>query len=100
MECGDPNSPSIRTLITQLQGNVLLNAEGKACLTDFGLSSIKAEFEGTSYWSSTVGGAIRWRATELFENEPVLTKECDIYSFGCIMMQVSIVPASLQKFFC
>ena len=87
------------------QSNVLINNEHHACLTDFGLSRIRAEFEGTSYWSSTVGGALRWRAPELLPGQndpeedgtetskksvPVLTFECDVYSFGCVMLQVSL----------
>lgn len=75
------------------QANVLINDNQEGCLVDFGLSSIRAEFEGTSYWSSSVGGAIRWRAPELMpggneEPAPVLTEKCDVYSFGCIMLQV------------
>lgn len=74
-------------------GNVLINGSRRACLVDFGLSSIKAEFEGTSYWSSTVGGAIRWRALELLPTpkngyNPILTTACDIYSFGSVMLEV------------
>ena len=60
---------------------------------DFGLSTIKAEFEGTSYYSSTVGGALRWRAPELLavsehDVAPNLSTACDIYSYGSIMLQV------------
>ncbi|KZP18950.1 kinase-like protein, partial [Athelia psychrophila] len=76
--------------------NILINEKRHACLGDFGISSIKAEFEGTSYWSSTIGGAIRWRAPELLPSltsdvynfEPDLTWRCDIYSFGNVMLQV------------
>ena len=76
------------------QGNILINDAHEACLIDFGLSSIKAEFEGTSYWSSTVGGALRWRAPELMPSDdplPVPTFASDIYSFGCIMLQVGLI---------
>lgn len=76
--------------------NVLIDNNQHACLLGFGLSSIHAEFEGTSYWSSTVGGAVRWRAIELlppvngdlYEFTPVVTPSCDIYSFGSVMLQV------------
>ena len=93
---------------------MLISNEHHACLTDFGLSRILAEFEGTSYWSSTVGGALRWRAPELLpeqeeaveeeedgtekrkENGPVLTFECDVYSFGCVMLQVSLTSIHIS----
>ncbi|KAF7976005.1 hypothetical protein HWV62_8006 [Athelia sp. TMB] len=45
--------------------NVLIDDNRIACLTDFGLSTLRAGFENPSYWTSTVGGAIRWRAPEL-----------------------------------
>ena len=93
------------------QSNVLISNEHNACLTDFGLSRILAEFEGTSYWSSTVGGALRWRAPELLprqddpveeddtekskESGPVLTFECDVYSFGCVMLQASLTAIDI-----
>ncbi|KAF7979520.1 hypothetical protein HWV62_42094 [Athelia sp. TMB] len=79
--------------------NILINANGDACLTDFGLSVIFPEFCGTSYWSRTAGGAIRWRAPELLPPSsgddleieayvPVLTRHCDIYSFGSVALHV------------
>ena len=73
---------------------MLINAQGKPCLSDFGLSSLLAEFEGTSYFTGT-RGAVRWAASELYyphEDEeyiPVINKECDIYSFGSVMLQAS-----------
>jgi len=73
--------------------NILINAEGKPCLCDFGLSKIMVEFEGTSYFTGT-RGAVRWAASELYRGNddedyvPVINKECDIYSFGSVMLQV------------
>ncbi|KAF7975591.1 hypothetical protein HWV62_9153 [Athelia sp. TMB] len=76
--------------------NILINDSGRACLVDFGLSFIKVEFEGSSYWSSTLGGAMRCRAPELFPPlggdvatfVPDLTSACDIYSFGSVMLHL------------
>ena len=54
-----------------------------------------AEFQGTSYFTSSIGGAVRWSAPELYrvyEDHafPVVTVECDIYSFGSVTLQVCI----------
>ncbi|KAF7975595.1 hypothetical protein HWV62_9161 [Athelia sp. TMB] len=77
--------------------NILIDDSGKACLTDFGLSSLKAGFEGTSYWTGTIGGAMRWRAPELLPPidwdatvafTPVLNTACDVFSYGQIVLQV------------
>ncbi|KAF7975172.1 hypothetical protein HWV62_10363 [Athelia sp. TMB] len=79
--------------------NILIDDNGKACLTDFGLSSLKAGFQGTSYWTGTIGGAMRWRAPELLPSihwdatvpfAPVLTTACDIFSYGQIVLQVRV----------
>ena len=51
------------------------------------------EFEGTSYFTGT-RGAVRWAASELYRGNddedyiPVINKECYIYSFGSVMLQV------------
>jgi serine/threonine protein kinase len=81
-----------------LQSNVLVHSNGRACLADFGLSTILLEFEGPSYLTSSIGGNVRWAAAELFEVPDnskeskaavSLSTECDIYSFGSITLQVS-----------
>jgi serine/threonine protein kinase len=72
---------------------VLIGCKGKAYLSDFGLSTIIADIQGSSYFTSTIAGAIRWAAAELYRYEedhvPTLTFECDIYSFGSVMLQVN-----------
>ena len=93
-----PPTKSILYCSLILQSNVLVHGNGRACLADFGLSTIVVEFIGTSYLTSTIKGNIRWAAAELFEvpedNEedeaavPLSTK-CDIYSLGSIALQVS-----------
>jgi len=80
-----------------LQSNVLIRSNGRACLADFGLSTMILEFVGSSYLTSSIRGNIRWAAAELFEvsededEEAVisLSTECDVYSFGSIALQVS-----------
>ena len=61
------------------------------------------DFVGTSYWSRTVGGAMRWRAPELVPHtsEEIetyvgdLTPKCDIYSLGSLALHVCDYPLSL-----
>ncbi|TFK36281.1 hypothetical protein BDQ12DRAFT_756053 [Crucibulum laeve] len=78
------------------QANILVN-KGVAVLADFGLSYIVAEFHGTSFMSSTIAGASRWAAPELYQFDnvdgdpstttPSISKKCDIYSLGSIILQ-------------
>ncbi|KAG1860395.1 hypothetical protein F4604DRAFT_1138525 [Suillus subluteus] len=73
--------------------NVLIDGNGRACLADFGLSTVILEFIGTSYFTSSIQGHVRWVDAELYEasedDEVSLSPECDIYSFGSIILQES-----------
>jgi serine/threonine protein kinase len=80
--------PSI-AIIDAIQNNVLINEEGNAFVADQGILTLCSELNGTSYIRSNV----RWAAPENFEvpegeesNSPQLAS--DIYSFGCVMLQV------------
>lgn len=74
--------------------NVLISSDGRAHLSDFGLSVIAVEFVGMSYFTSALNGTVRWIAPELLalpEEEGAITiptPNSDIYSFGCILFQV------------
>ncbi|KAF7972584.1 hypothetical protein HWV62_17724 [Athelia sp. TMB] len=79
--------------------NVLINDQGVACIIDFGLSVIQVEFDATHYLTSNVGGAMRYRAPELMPGlsvetnelstfKPKLTTACDIWSLGCVVLEI------------
>jgi len=70
--------------------NILIDEKGKAFVADHGILTICSELIGTSYITSNV----RWAAPENFkiskDEESASSPELpsDIYSFGCIMLQV------------
>ncbi|KAJ8589280.1 kinase-like protein, partial [Rhizopogon salebrosus TDB-379] len=70
--------------------NILLDEKGNAFVADHGILTICSELIGTSYIRSNV----RWAAPENFiipEDEDSASSPqlpSDIYSFGCIMLQV------------
>ncbi|KIJ11878.1 hypothetical protein PAXINDRAFT_15208 [Paxillus involutus ATCC 200175] len=79
--------------------NVLIGDNGRACISDFGLSMLLTQLGGSTYATSRQGeGTLRWVAPELHDPEvpadeenplSVLpTPQSDVYSFGMIMLQV------------
>ena len=76
-----------------LQGNVLIDDDDTARVTDFGMALIA---EATSYQYASVhgGGATRWQAPELIDPEEFgfqssrPTFASDIYAFACVCVEV------------
>ncbi|KAG1835980.1 kinase-like domain-containing protein [Suillus subalutaceus] len=73
--------------------NILIDEGGHARLIDFGLSTIVLPFLGQSHVAATSihAGAIRYAAPELLSDDvgDLPLEKTDIYSFGCVMLQVS-----------
>ncbi|KAF8834408.1 kinase-like protein, partial [Paxillus ammoniavirescens] len=79
--------------------NMLVDGNGRACISDFGLSMLLTKLGGSTYaTSSQAGGMLCWTAPELLdpqvpddEDDPINvspTPQSDIYSFGRIMLQI------------
>ncbi|KAI6017578.1 hypothetical protein PISMIDRAFT_688316 [Pisolithus microcarpus 441] len=76
--------------------NILIDRNEDMLISDFGLSSIIAKFNHTSYFKSCRPGAIRWADPQLFTDStdandsslPRADMKNDIYSMGCIILQV------------
>ncbi|KIJ09640.1 hypothetical protein PAXINDRAFT_119873 [Paxillus involutus ATCC 200175] len=74
--------------------NVLVDEDGGACLTDFGLSVVLQDLPGTSYLKLSICEALRYADPELVrqvhvDSELVYpTMHNDIYSFGGLMLYV------------
>ena len=87
-----PRSPTSRSSF-KTQSNVLVRADGRAYIADFGLSTLLTAVGGPSVASSRQnGGTVRWMAPELLNPQnpspPSPTSRSDVYSFGSIMFQV------------
>ncbi|KAF8869272.1 kinase-like domain-containing protein [Infundibulicybe gibba] len=73
--------------------NILITDEGRAALSDFGLSQVIEELVGpTGYTPSNAEvGPIRWQSPEFLEDEnsrPTLPS--DIWSFGCTAYELLV----------
>jgi len=89
--CGHPQQMCSFTHLI-VQSNVLVQGNGRACLADFGRSTMVLGFINPSYFTTSIKGNFRWAAAELFDEDDTvvsLSIECDVYSFGSIALQVS-----------
>ena len=89
------------SLLTEGQNNVLLDADCTARLGDFGYASLVGDIpEVLSYLhrSTTRPGALRWIAPEQVDLEKSFnrTTKTDIYSFGCVALQGSLLGSDAK----
>lgn len=73
--------------------NILISEDDSACLCDFGLSAIVGEVAGSSNFTSTFAGSLRWTAPELIQpngQTPHVTTWSDIYALGSVTYEVPL----------
>ncbi|KAG2092820.1 uncharacterized protein F5147DRAFT_721863 [Suillus discolor] len=88
-----------------VQSNIFVDdlRRALACVADFGMEVILSEFSSESYFSSSIGGMLRWIGRELFQvcdesNNFVgfPSTQGDVYSFGGVMFQVCLSDCVLS----
>ena len=81
--------------LTNQQGNVLIQDDGRACLSDFGFCHVLGGIQGGSSLASRTcfPGTYQWAAPELLvsADEVKASTQSDIFAFGCLMLQVCVV---------
>ena len=84
------------------QLNILINKDRRACLADFGLTRVIAEF--TSSGPDKASGTLVWMSPEVLWPEKFgykdarPTKASDVYSLGMVIYEVRIVFAVLLPY--
>ncbi|KAJ7586502.1 kinase-like domain-containing protein [Mycena floridula] len=68
--------------------NVLVTPSLRACIMDFGLSTISASQMITSSASSNNAGTVAWQAPEILEHHGRNNQKSDMYSFACVCYEV------------
>jgi len=70
-------------------GNVLLDLNYHAKVTDFGLSRVKSETSVTTLHSGHSVGTLPWMAPELHDLDPEYSTASDIYAFGMVLWELA-----------
>lgn len=82
------------------QENVLITADCKACLADFGLACLISDISSISNSTTdNFGGSMRWMAPELFDGIHTCSIKSDIYAFGMMCIEVRHVHTETHIFF-
>ena len=82
-------SASLQTgLTTPGQPNILVDHNGNARLTDFGLASVVRGLNSVLV-TKVKGYTEAWAAPEVLEKGDKATPEADIFSFGMVVIEVS-----------
>ncbi|KAF7333010.1 Protein kinase domain-containing protein [Mycena venus] len=69
--------------------NILVSASGRACIANFGLSSIISSIRFSQSGTRGATGAARWQAPELLSGElNVFDFRSDVYAFACVSYEI------------
>lgn len=69
--------------------NVVLDEDFHAKWCDFGLAVLKQHATATQTHHDQAAGTARWMAPELFEDEPVISRKADIWSYGMVLFELA-----------
>ncbi|KAK0234607.1 kinase-like domain-containing protein [Armillaria nabsnona] len=84
--------------------NILIDHQGYAIISDFGLSKVMSDFSASSFFA----GSTRWMAPEIVralvedrseDNMPQVTTASDVYAFGsvCLEVMTGVLPYPCRK---
>ncbi|KAG6894848.1 hypothetical protein C0995_013586, partial [Termitomyces sp. Mi166 len=73
--------------------NILVNDSGRACVADFGLSSVidPLNLEWTESTTTVPGGTMNWKAPEPYvehSRSPKSTTASDVYAWACVCYEI------------
>ena len=87
------SSGSLSTvLISFYQSNILISRRGRARLTDFGFTSVVRGLNSVLV-PELRGCTLRWAAPEIIRGESGGAQEADTYSFGMVVIEVSLLTS-------
>jgi serine/threonine protein kinase len=74
-------------MLTFSEPNILIDDNGHACVSDFGLASI-AHGKYSTGVRSDKGHTVRWSAPEVLFGTVPASKQADMFAFGMVVIEV------------
>ena len=78
----------LTTSLTPRESNILVDANGNARITDFGLVMVTQDLGPLRGGSDECGDGAQWIAPEILDNRGTYSKEADVFSFAMIAIEV------------
>ena len=75
-------------LLTHVQPNILVDVNGHAQITDFGLATVIQNVGSTQTETNERDHTARWSAPEIIKGEGIRSKDADVFSFAMVMIEV------------
>ena len=76
------------TVLTHNQSNVLVDAAGRARITDFGLAIVTRNLDSMRSAPAQYGHRVRWIAPEILHGGGPFSREADVFSFSMVVIEV------------
>lgn len=80
------------SLIPTDKENILVNDSERACIADFGLSSVRTDqtIAGTLGNNTARGFSVNWAAPELLDDDARATTASDVWALGGVCFEVCV----------
>jgi len=78
----------VPTILTPSQSNIIVDANGRARITDIGLVTFILNLESIRSASAEHDHNTQWTAPEILDNRGTYSKEADVFSFAMVTIEV------------
>lgn len=75
-------------MLTPCQSNIIVDATGRARITDFGLAMVTQDLDSTRSAPTEQEHSARWIAPEILDGQGTYSKEGDVFSFAMVTIEV------------
>ena len=76
------------TVLMASKSNILVDAAGRARITDFGLVTVTQDLGSIRNTSADHNQSVRWIAPEVLDDQGTYSMEADVFSFAGAMFEV------------